>query len=318
MEKRAKDTPAIRERKDKSVKIQLLNVRGLSRGKYGELVDLCFRGERGYNILCLTETHHTYEKFVVDENLENFSAMRKEGERKGGGLKILMEKSKNVDFEIKKSKSAEILDIEGECFGEKIKIILVYFDVRKDGKGKDNNHKIRKEIEEKVKKWKEKAVMVLGDFNAHVKMLEPERNQDDSGDIITAWVDSDKIDLMLLNADTTKCEGLYTRTEKDSKSAIDLVLVNSRMYNLCKKMNIDEEKDIISFSDHNLIEIKLNLGVKVNKSFGSKYIMEEYYTKNRNKIKEWSERVKEKWKERGSNRNIIPMLKDMEEEGEKY
>ena len=189
--------------------------------------------------------------------------------------------------------------------------------MRKDGKGKDNNHKIRKEIEEKVKKWKEKAVMVLGDFNAHVKMLEPERNQDDSGDIITSWVDSDKIDLMLLNADTTKCEGLYTRTEKDSKSAIDLVLVNSRMYNLCKKMNIDEEKDIISFSDHNLIEIKLNSGVKVNKSFGSKYIMEEYYTKNKNKIKEWSERVKEKWKERGSNRNIIPMLKDMEEEGEK-
>ena len=42
-------------------------------------------------------------------------------------------------------------------------------------------------------------------------------------------------------------------------------MVNGEMYEVCKKLEIDEMKEIISFSDHNLINISLNLGVKMGK-----------------------------------------------------
>ena len=83
------------KRKDQEVKIQLINVNGLTRDKFVELMEISFRGRRNYNVLCMVETHLRHEKFPIDvNNLHNFNAMREEGDKKGGGLKILMEKTK--------------------------------------------------------------------------------------------------------------------------------------------------------------------------------------------------------------------------------
>ena len=298
------------KRKDQEVKIQLINVNGLTRDKFVDLMEMSFRGERNYNVLCMVETHLRHEKFPIDvNNLHNFNAMREEGDKKGGGLKILMEKTKKVEVVKKESKSSEILEIEGTLFDNKMKIILVYFDVNKDKDAIKKNDEIRKEIENKMKKSTGKALMILGDFNAHTKILEPDKKENANGQIVNKWID--ELDLMILNADE-KCSGKWTRTRNNQQSAIDLVLVNRKMYELCKKMEIDERKELISFSDHNLIEITLNIGSRRSKSFGKKCIEEEYYTKDKDKIKEVGNELDKMWKDRQEG-NINTMLTDMKE-----
>ena len=256
------------KRKDQEVKIQLINVNGLTRDKFVELMELSFEGERNYNILCMVETHLKYEKFPIDMNkLHNFNTMREDGDKKGGGLKILMEKTKKVEVAKNESKSTEILEIEGTLFDNKMKIILVYFDVNNNKDAIKKNDEIRKEIESKMKRNAGKALMILGDLNAHTKILEPEKKENGNGQIVNKWID--ELDLMILNADE-KCAGKWTRTRNNQQSAIDLVLVNRKMYEICKKMEIDEGKEIIGFSDHNLIEITLSIGTRKGKSFGKK------------------------------------------------
>ena len=111
------------------------------------------------------------------------------GIKKGGGLKILMEKDKNMDFEYITCASNDILDLEGKCFNIDLKIILVYFDVDKGAKGKEINDLIRLEIEEKIKENKKEGLIILGDFNAHMEILEPDRKNDVNGKMISDWCD---------------------------------------------------------------------------------------------------------------------------------
>ena len=124
--------------------------------------------------------------------------------------------------------------------------------------------------------------MVLGDFNAHTKNLEPDKKENVNGQIVNKWID--ELDLMILNADE-KCYGKWTRTRNNQQSGIDLVLVNRKMYEICKKMEIDEGKEIISFSDHNLIEITLNIGTRKGKSFGKNTYKKNIKPKIRIKLK---------------------------------
>ena len=90
-------------------------------------------------------------------------------------MKILIERSKNINFEKRHNINKDILEIEGECFGVNIKIILVYFDVDKGVTGELNNKKIRGEIEKSINKHKKGGLMILGDYNGHSELLEPDR-----------------------------------------------------------------------------------------------------------------------------------------------
>ena len=56
--------------------------------------------KKKYNILCMTETHHRYEKLVENE-LISFIQMREKNQRKGGGLQILMRENRSVEFEVR-------------------------------------------------------------------------------------------------------------------------------------------------------------------------------------------------------------------------
>ena len=69
--------------------------------------------------------------------------------------------------------------------------------------------------------------------------------------MIKEWMEDR--DLILLNGDD-KCEGTYTwgrfsGEEREQRSAIDMVLMNEKMYERCRGMNIDEGQDIIKFSE---------------------------------------------------------------------
>ena len=56
--------------------LRLLNVRGLTDVKYGELEMKYLREGKEYNILCLTETQQKKEKVKIAEGLYNHTMMR--------------------------------------------------------------------------------------------------------------------------------------------------------------------------------------------------------------------------------------------------
>ena len=58
-----------------------------------------------------------------------------------------------------------------------------------------------------------------------------------------------------MNADD-KCKGTYTWEARGSKSAIDFVFVNRKLYEVCGEMRIDERKDI-DLSDHCLVSLDI-------------------------------------------------------------
>ena len=177
--------------------------------------------------------------------------------------------------------------------GLNIKIILVYFDVDKGVTGESNNKKIRGKIEKSIKKHKKGGLMILGDYNGHSELLEQDRREDLNGKMVKEWITD--YDLILLNADC-KCKGLYTRCREEQKSAIYMVMVNEEMYRMCNKMEIDETKEIISFSDHNLINIDLNLGGENRKSFESgKWIVDEYIKRDPTSMNSLTADMRARW-----------------------
>ena len=127
--------------------VRLLNVEGLTEIKLRELEEKFFMNEE-YNILCLVETHHKWGRLEIAEGLENFTAMRELRDKKGGGLQILMRKHEQVIMEERRCRSRDLLEIEGRCFGLRVRIILVYFDVNRGETGRERNDKIRREVEE--------------------------------------------------------------------------------------------------------------------------------------------------------------------------
>ena len=48
--------------------IRLINVNGLTVQKQVEMNEMFFGEENDFNILCITETHHRWEKIHIDKN----------------------------------------------------------------------------------------------------------------------------------------------------------------------------------------------------------------------------------------------------------
>ena len=207
-----------------------------------------------------------------------------------------MRDCKGVDFEEKKQKNEEILVIEGKCFGMEMKVILVYFDVRKDKEGRENNKEIKRNIESMIKNNKKECLMIIGDFNGHLEDLDG-RKDDKNGKMVKEWIN--EYDLMLMNGDE-KCEGTFTREQGDNRTAIDMVMMNRALYDKCKGMKIDEEKDVIDISDHNLISIEFKARQKSGNNFNKKkWREEECYKKDDSALKEFGDKIEKEWKSKG-------------------
>ena len=165
--------------------------------------------DRIYNLLFLTETQQKVEKIDEGEGVFTINRMRKEGDKKGGGLMIVGKEDRRVVLEeVKGCSHRDVLTVEGRVFGLDVRIILVYFDSSKEREGKDydRNRDIQAQVERMVKDNKRKGLIVLGDFNGHLGLLE-DRRDDINGEMVMKWLD--EFDLILMNADE-KCEGVYT------------------------------------------------------------------------------------------------------------
>ena len=127
-----------------------------------------------------------------------------------------------------------------------------------------------------IKNNKMEGLLILGDFNGHLEKLDG-RKEDIKGRTALDWPTN--FDLVLMNSDK-KCEGTITREKENKKTAIDMVLMNRKLYEKFKSMKIDEDRDILDISDHNLISIEFNARQKSGHNFNKKKgVEEEMYKK---------------------------------------
>ena len=80
--------------------------------------------------------------------------------------------------------------------------------------------------------------------------------QDENGDTIRDWMTNRNMILLNLQQE---CEGKCTWQRGEQKSVIDVVIVNRRGYMLCKQMHVDEDREIMDISDHNMITVTLSM-----------------------------------------------------------
>ena len=109
-------------------------------------------------------------------------------------------------------------------------------------------------------------MLILGDFNGkigkEVKGNKPEITK--GGTLLLKMAKQER--LTILNT-TEICEGLWTRTEGESRSVIDYILTDEDSAEGVKSMMVDENKEFspvgyvdnkITYSDHNLLLTSLD------------------------------------------------------------
>ena len=94
--------------------------------------------DRIYSLLFLTETQQKVEKIDEGEGVFAISRMRREGDKKGGGLMIVGKEDRRVELEeVSECSHRDVLTEEGRVFGLDVRIILVYFDSSNEREWKD-------------------------------------------------------------------------------------------------------------------------------------------------------------------------------------
>jgi len=159
----------------------------------------------------------------------------------------------------------DILALEGTVRGNKIRIILSYFDSTKNKSGRDyeRNRKIQKTIEKLMEVEPDVALICLSDINGRLRRLEPGIATDTNGKMLEEW--TLKFDLHHLNL-TDNCKGTYTFNSNKGRSAIDHILVNNLLFENYKGMHIDENKLLLNISDHCLVRAWFRLGTNEEKT----------------------------------------------------
>ena len=211
----------------------------------------------------LTETQQKIDKLIVSQGITKIENNRELKDKKGGGLMILYN-SENIEIEKIETQQKDILYTKCRIANLKINTILVYFSAGNSEEDKERDKLLRIECEKLIRNDVDsEGLIVLGDFNGHVGFL-GQQKVDRNGEMIIDWMND--FNLILLNGDD-RCIGLYTWNRQNLKSAIDFVLMNENAYKSFKKMKIDEEKEIMDISDHNLITIGLETTVSNRGSY---------------------------------------------------
>lgn len=225
--------------------------------------------------------------------MKGFCALREKGEKKGGGIQILMPKMKEIKFNKNKNKNKELLEIEGSIFGTKLKIIIAYFDANKNEEGKKRNKILRKDIEKIIEKNENEGLIIAGDFNGHLRAIDG-RDDDINGRMLMEWVDEQG--MIMLNLDE-KCEGKYTRIRGDQRTTVDYIMVNRKIYSIFEGMKIDEKKEIIENSDHVFISMKMRATNNQSGFKKPKWITKKYLSDKEKDIEELVDEIENKWEE---------------------
>ena len=185
--------------------------------------------------------------------------------------------------------------VEGTIHRKKVRIILTYIGCSKEKKGEnfEANREMQRRIERYMEVDPEVLLICLGDINGRLKALEPHIETDSNGKMVEEW--TEKFSLHHLNQ-SEKCQGVYTFGKEGGKrSAIDHILVNNRLMENFKGMVVDENKEELNISDHNLVKAWFNIGGEIKSSWKKpSYETIQYYIKDVESMKEMEENLVQK------------------------
>ena len=267
--------------------IKCLNIQGLTNEKYSELY-----GEIGEGvIMCLTETQKKVNNIRIGQEMKILESMREMQDQRGGGIMILYEEREDLFLEKKESRYRDCLEVSGKFGKEKVNLTVVYL---KTGAGREeleHNREILARMKEGVLEAEERGevYIAVGDFNGHLGYL-GYQEENENGKNVNKLIEESG--LLLMNIDE-KCEGVYTWRRGESRSAIDLVLVNEKAFSIIQKMIIDENQEIIDLSDHCLVEVEMATGRKERAQW-NEVIEGWFYSKRGEKVEEYMHEVERK------------------------
>ena len=251
--------------------------------KIGEIENLIDEN----SLMCLTETQLRSDKVIVSDKFTYVHSMRKEGEKKGGGLMAIYTKVGNKELAQHKTRSSDIMHISYKENELKMEIVIVYLPAGTQEEDKKKRREMRKELEEIIEKELQNSLLLIGDFNCHVGFLGSQKI-DEGGNMILDWLEN--YGLIMLNNDP-QCKGLYTWESKEQKSVIDFALINQNLYEKYVDMEIDDNKVILDISDHNLLKVKFKN--KKGKELQGEERKIEYYKKDTESLKLFIRKLEE-------------------------
>ena len=192
---------------------------------------------------------------------------REKKTKKGGGIAVMVKKNKGWEIqEIEIGTTEDHEDIQVYLMGNKklnIKqfiIICVYMTTGNIKEIVQENNRKYNIIKKVIRENKEKEILIMGDMNGHVGILG--EKIDKNGELLLSF--AEECDLEIGNITIAKGKVTWKRKGGKEKSAIDYVLMNNKIRQKIKEMIIDEEGEIDTKSDHNMIITKYT--VKENKN----------------------------------------------------
>ena len=148
----------------------MLNVQCLTQVKMIQIQDFVDKSEN-IHIFCMVETHLTRDSIYRNANIKTISKMRSIKDRKGGGLQILWKENDDLLIEEVKTDAIDLMMINVKLGDIDFSLILVYFSTNDDYR----NEKMTKEIKALLRKFENKKVMVIGDFNGHIGIISSQK-----------------------------------------------------------------------------------------------------------------------------------------------
>ena len=246
-----------------------LNIRGL-KSKMTSLEEII--ESESPTIVCLTETHLSKEDEISIPGYEIFPNSRDEG---GGGGVLVAVKKELVKISVEVGKEKEFgesiwirINNKHKDKGVAIRIGVVY--APQESRAKLDVYKeMYEKIKEQVSYGEEKGdkIMIVGDFNCKVGKEIPGNRDEVTKSAKYLLKLEQNHQLKILNK-IDKCQGKWTRVEKECRSILDYVLVKEQDEGALSSMVIDEEKNFAPsgineeketvYSDHNVILCEFN------------------------------------------------------------
>ena len=261
---RTRRKPKKKVQKDQ-ISIIHVNVRGL-KSKIKDISSLA--EELDVDVMIFSETKLSENENRIVLGYKNFRLNRN---TKAGGVAVYYKKGLQVEL-IKKNPECETIWVK--ISGDFDLIIGGIYSPCEGNISKTNISDFVRELEKDFAELevKNKHILIMGDLNAHMGNDSegiPGNNEDIgvNGKEYRRFI---KERQLILCNNTAKCHGLWTRTDKDAKSILDLTLATVEAFEKIESVEIDEEnvhsiESRNAKTDHNVTYIKINMTAEKEK-----------------------------------------------------
>ena len=244
----------------------------------------------------MVETHLSKEEQI---QIPGYKIFRNDGTNNSRGILIaIKEKLKTIVVEVNREEEiGQMLWVLLNNQKTQVRMGVIYGpqeNITPNSKLKKLYESISDQVD--IGKENNQQIIILGDFNAKIGNYIKNNKETitKGGRHLKRLVE--KQNLCIVNGESNKCEGLWTREQGEEKSVIDYVITTKKDLNTIKTMKIDEEKEFgiykveiqgtkqcrKIYSDHNAIMLNMDFISKMEAKGKKKPLQEKVIKSTRN------------------------------------